>query len=84
MSVRYDIRELELAIGYGGELGDPDRLTAIKFRTGLSASTIITLRHRGVDYVRADDLACRAGFHPSLIWPTWFADALADETGGAS
>lgn len=45
---------------------------------GVSGSTQQEYRQRGVTVRVADRLACQAGFHPALIWPTWHDDALAD------
>lgn len=42
---------------------------------GVSGSTLQQYR-QGMSEKVADRLACKAGFHPSLIWPHWGQEAL--------
>ena len=33
-------------------------------------------RAGGLDEFQADWAACRLGFHPGIVWPTWLADGI--------
>jgi hypothetical protein len=43
---------------------------------GLSGSTQQEYRQRGVTERVGDRLACKAGFHPSEVWPDWMTDSI--------
>lgn len=40
-------------------------------------SQIYVWKREGLRWVVADELAIRAGFHPSEIWPEWVPDGLS-------
>lgn len=43
-------------------------------------ATIVRWRNQGVklNWMMADELACRVGFHPAEIWPNWYDEALKE------
>lgn len=45
-------------------------------RLNVPLSHVDAYVRRGLSLAQADQLAVRAGTHPSLLWPTWFEDAL--------
>lgn len=48
-------------------------------RLNIVGSTEVEYRRRGLTEKVADRLACRAGFHPSVIWPDWMDDVIVAE-----
>jgi hypothetical protein len=42
---------------------------------GVSVRTVHHWRVRGLNEQQADHIACRLGYHPSLIWPEWWDGA---------
>lgn len=48
-------------------------------RLGVSRTTVQRSRRDGISYYTADQFACRAGLHPSNVWPDqwWDVPALA-------
>lgn len=40
--------------------------------TGVSPCTLYSLGRRGVSIFRADELACRVGLHPAVVWGNSF------------
>lgn len=67
---RYPLEPLLHAAGIG-EYG----LTRL---LGVSGSTLIAYRERGLLVKAADRLAVRLHLHPAEVWPTWNEDALED------
>jgi hypothetical protein len=45
---------------------------------GMSGSSLVAAREKGLLVKAADRCAMRAGFHPAEVWPSWVADALED------
>ena len=41
---------------------------------GVSIRRIYDWRHRGLPAWRADELACRVGSHPEIVWPAQWPD----------
>lgn len=56
-------------------------LTEAEFgrRVGLSGTTLVKARSDGFVESAADRYACRAGFHPSQVWPDFAHDECALE-----
>ena len=81
MRPRYDVEALEHALFtediYRGGRSAPD--TALAEAVGVTRGSVIVARKRGLNIDQADKWAIRGGIHPSLVWPSWFADALADD-----
>jgi transposase-like protein len=40
-------------------------------RLGVTAESVYRWRDRGLTVWAADRAACRAGFHPAIVWPEW-------------
>lgn len=71
MSRRYPIAPLIEAMGLTSSETSAGRAL------GLGGSTWKEYRDRGVTERVADRLAAKAGFHPSVIWPSWYDDETA-------
>lgn len=80
--MRYDIEALEqklgtfLTLSTDGAQFAPDAGLAVAL--GMSRSAVQAGRTRGLSADQADRYAVRAGYHPSLVWPSWFDDAEDD------
>lgn len=59
----------------GGFDSEPRGLSA---RLGVANTNIYRHRKYGMAPEVADRMACRLGLHPSLLWPSWFDDAIDD------
>lgn len=66
---RYDLAPLADAMG--------EPLPSLGRRLNIGGSTWVEYRDQGVTARVADRLATKAGFHPSLVWPSWFEDEAA-------
>ena len=55
-----------------GQPNDPLGLAAL---IGASNSELSRWRREGMTTERADLVAVTLGYHPALLWPTWFEDA---------
>jgi hypothetical protein len=53
--------------------GRPE-LTKLASLLGVSQAELHDLRLSGFDASQADELATRAGYHPTEIWPNWPGD----------
>ena len=77
--MRYPISALEQKCGTYLTMSDKQDQFApnqgLANRLGVSRSVVIQARQRGLSVRQADEFACRAGYHPSLVWPSWFEDA---------
>lgn len=73
---RYSIEPL--VARFPGEEGGPDEFRAAA-AIGVDIRTLRKWRAEGVDFVRADEAAIRAGTHPVLVWGDEWTDAPADE-----
>ncbi len=49
-----------------------ESLEDIGLRLGLNKRSIERYRRYGVPLTRADEIACRNGWHPSMLWPEWW------------
>ena len=79
--IRYDFADLEDAMQVRPEPGNGQMETtgALARQLGVNRQQVLRYRKEGLRPLVADKLAVRAGFHPSLVWPSWFADALAEQ-----
>lgn len=64
MSARYPLGTLERLIGSPSS----DTTAAV---IGAKPATVRQWRRRGLSWAQADQVACRAGFHPRNVWPDW-------------
>lgn len=74
MNPTYDFADLERLIRASRpyEMDDDEIRTAL----GCARTRLWNLRRRQpLSSLIADELATTAGYHPSLVWPTWFTDA---------
>lgn len=46
---------------------------------GVRERQVQRLRHLGLTWGQADELACRIGLHPSLVWSSWWAEVDEEE-----
>lgn len=65
----YGLQSLADAVGVS--------LSSLGRMLGLSGSTWKQYRDEGVTERVADRLACKAGLHPAMVWPTWVDDLIA-------
>ena len=78
---RYPFADLEQAMDIRPEFsgGHLEGVGAIARQLGVDRNQIYRWRKDGMAPLTADAVAIRIGVHPSLIWPTWFDDALMEE-----
>lgn len=60
------------ALGFRAHARETAHAVIIGELVGLSARTIFRYKTDGVPLARADEIACRLGTHPALIWPEGF------------
>jgi hypothetical protein len=61
---RYPLADLEALVGCStsAELAE---------RVGVTRQAVHQWRHRGLSERQADEVACRLGWWPGLVWPEW-------------
>lgn len=64
---RYPVQRLEVLIGRPSA-------AEMALRFGTTRDAVVKWRARGLSERQADDLACRCGLWPGLVWPTWLRD----------
>ena len=77
--MRYPIDALEHKLGtflYVSKDGQPARNEGLSRVLGIAPGTIARQRQTGLRVREADLYAVRAGYHPALVWPSWFDDAM--------
>ena len=79
--MRYDLAPVEWAAGTRFHLvreqSAPD--IGLAERLGVSRQTIHRARRFGLNAYTADQYAVAVGYHPSLLWPSWFEDYEDEE-----
>ena len=77
--MRYPIDALEYKLGtflHVASDGQPARNQGLANVLGVLPGTIARQRNTGLAFKEADLYAVRAGYHPALVWPSWFDDAM--------
>ena len=77
---RYPFADLEAMLRIRPEYrgGHLEGVGAVARHLGVDRNMIYRWRHEGMGPLTADRVAISAGFHPSLVWSTWFDDALLE------
>ena len=74
--MRYDVGPLEWAAG--GKLheshGQPAPDLGLALALGVDRQTVCRMRVHGLSVRQADRFAIHLGYHPSILWPSWFDD----------
>lgn len=71
---RYALQPLMRVMGFPEGLGSKHPEVsdaALGVRLGVTHDVVQQYRKRGLSWVQADELACRVGLHPVLVWPQW-------------
>jgi hypothetical protein len=78
--IRYPLEALEHALDTRSReiQGQPSYNQNLALVLDIPFTRIAAHRKRGLSVALADELAVRANLHPSLVWPSWFDDALQE------